>query len=266
MGRRSLPITEMLRPRSAFALVVAVLGPFGCSTPSGVDQSNANPPAVALEGAASLLFEDGGRLDAHRGTIEAIVKETISKVRALVPSSTNGLTIRVLAGTSTVIPEIGMGGFTPSTSEIRLTFDPDSALLPQALPRELFPLLSHELHHVARFRAIGYNSNLLDALIAEGLADQFAIEVAGIDPPLWSVALTGEELDLWYARAREHWLDNPWNHDAWFFGADPDIPRWAGYSIGFEMTGRFLKAHPDGLPSQLYGEPSRSFIPPDDAG
>lgn len=191
------------------------------------------------------------------------MKDTVSAVRALLPASTSGVTIRILAGTSSVIPEIGMGGFTASTSEIRLTFDPASAALPGVLPTELFPLLAHELHHVARFRAIGFNSNLLDAMITEGLADQFSIEVAGIHPPMWSTALTEAELETWSAIAREHWFDSPWNHDAWFFGTDPNVPRWAGYSIGFDLTSKFLRGHPDRFPSQLHGEPSSAFIPTD---
>jgi uncharacterized protein YjaZ len=245
----------------------AFLSALGCSTPSGPNDSASKPsPAVALEGGASLLFEDGGALDVHRDAIERIVKDTVSAVRALLPTSTGGVTIRVLTGTSSVIPEIGMGGFTASTNEIQLTFDPGSTVLPGALPTELFPLLAHELHHVARFRAIGYNASLLDAMVTEGLADQFSIEVAGIAPPIWSTALSDADLAAWSGIAREHWYDNPWNHDAWFFGADPSIPRWAGYSIGFDLTRAFLRAHPDRLPSQLSGEPAGSFIPTDDPG
>jgi Predicted Zn-dependent protease (DUF2268) len=264
MARRSLPVA-VPKTLTLLALVGAafVLAP-GCSTPSSPNGSTTKAgDAVALEGGASLLFEDGGALDVHRDTIEGIVKDTVSAVRALLPTSSRGVNIRILAGTSSVIPEIGMGGFTASTNEIRLTFDPDSTVLREALPMELFPLLAHELHHVARFRAIGYNSNLLDAMVTEGIADQFSIEVAGIDPPIWSTALSNADLATWSAIARVHWYDNPWNHDAWFFGADPSIPRWTGYSIGFDLTRTFLRAHPDRHPSELYAEPTRSFIPAD---
>jgi uncharacterized protein YjaZ len=251
-------------PRTALVLLAgwAFLFPVGCSTPSSQDDSHANSgPAIGLEGGISLVFEDGGSLDAHRTTIERIVKDTVSAVRGLLP--VNGVTIQILSGTASVIPEIGMGGFTASTDEIRLTFNPDSTVLPGTLPTELFPLLAHEMHHVARFRTIGYNTSLLDAMVTEGLADQFSVEIADIDPPMWSQALSAAELVTWTAIAREHWLEPTWNHDAWFFGADPSIPRWAGYSIGYEIARTFLSAHPDRRPSQLYGEPARAFLPPD---
>jgi uncharacterized protein YjaZ len=117
------------------------------------------------------------------------------------------------------------------------------------------------MHHVMRFRTAGFDSNLLGAMVTEGLADQFAIEVAGIDPPIWATALDPEELTIWSERARAQWLDSPYNHDAWFFGTGGEIPRWAGYSIGFELTRVYLLANPDRRPSQLYGFAPSAFVP-----
>ncbi len=196
MARRSLPVARPRRPPLLTVAGAAFVSALACSTPSGPNDSTSKPVAVAvaLEGGAGLLFEDGGSLDVHRDAIERIVQDAVSAVRALLPTSTGGVTIRVLAGTSSVIPEIGMGGFTASTNEIQLTFDPGSTVLPGALPTELFPLLAHELHHIARFRVVGYNASLLDAMVTEGLADQFSIEVAGIDPSIWSTALSDADL------------------------------------------------------------------------
>ncbi len=140
-----------------------------------------------------------------------------------------------------------------------LVVNPNSARIPDSIPTELFPLLAHEMHHVARIRSVGYGTNLLEAMVSEGLADQFAIEVAGIDPPMWSMALSEEELEVWSARAKEEWYNTAYSHDAWFFGGG-SIPRWAGYSIGFAMTGDFLSANPERKPSQLFSQPASSFI------
>jgi uncharacterized protein YjaZ len=172
-----------------------------------------------------------------------------------------GVTIRVEAGTTYVIPEVGIGGRTNGTGEILIVVNPDSPAFPESLSAELFPLLAHEMHHVMRFRAAGFDSNLLGAMVTEGLADQFAIEVAGIDPPIWATALDAMELEIWSEQARAHWFDSPYNHDAWFFGTGGEIPRWAGYSIGFELTRVYLLANPDRPPSQLYGFAASAFIP-----
>jgi uncharacterized protein YjaZ len=236
---------------------VLVLTASACSTPSSTETPPNNSP-IALEGGSTLVFEDGGALDAHRDAIVNEVRETVAAVRRIL--EVNGFTLRVDAGTSYVIPEIGLGGRTIGSGVILLVVDPASPRIPESIGTELFPLLVHEMHHVARARTVGYGSNLLEAMVSEGLADQFAIEVAGIDPPRWSTALSGEELELWSARAKEQWYDTGYSHDAWFFGAGGQIPRWAGYTIGFAMTGDFLLANPDRKPSQLFSQPASSFI------
>jgi uncharacterized protein YjaZ len=243
---------------SAGILLTGLLATAGCDAPSdssGVD----NLGAVALEGGNALVFEDGGRLDSHRPTIESVARDTVNAVRGLMPVT--GVTIRVSAGTSYVIPEMGIGGRTNGPGDIQIVLNPDSAAMPRSLSTELFPMLAHEMHHAMRFRTVGYGQNLLEAMVTEGLADQFAIEVAGIDPPIWSMALSEAELEVWSKRAREEWFETPYDHDAWFFGTR-DIPRWTGYAIGFDMTRRFLLANPGRPASQLSAEPATSFIPP----
>ena len=163
---------------------------------------------------------------------------------------------------SGAIPELGFGG-RAEAGVVRLSFNPGSAAMARSLDTELFPLLAHELHHVARFRTAGLSTNLLGAMIAEGLADQFAVEVAGTDPAIWATALSGDALAGWTERSRDQWFNDDYNHAAWFFGASASIPRWAGYSIGFELTRQYLLAHPARRPSNLFAEPASSFLPPD---
>ncbi|MVZ80379.1 peptidase, partial [Escherichia coli] len=41
-----------------------------------------------------------------------------------------------------------------------------------------------------------------------------------------------------------------YNHNVWFFGAG-DLPRWLGYSLGFDLVARYLSAHPEHRASTL---------------
>ena len=250
-NRLSRRLGREARPFAAFLALATT----ACSNPAGpsigpIDFS------VPIEGSSTLAYRDGGRLDSQRSRIETVVKETLAAVRLRLP--VERVTIVVQANAPGTIPEIGIGGRADEDT-VRLSFDPDSPRLPESLETELFPLLAHELHHVARFSAGRYNSNLLAALITEGLADQFSVELARADPPLWASALPPEQLTRWSARARDEWFDSSYNHDAWFLGATPDIPRWAGYSIGFDLVERFLMAHPTRRPSDLFNEPAASF-------
>lgn len=243
------------RPGCFGALLVVA----GCSdspsSPDGPELAN----AIALEGGSSLVFQDSGQLDPYRARVEQTVRESVAVVRTLIP--VDGVTIVISSGTSLVIPEIGIGGRADDTM-VRMMLNPSSPALASSLESaELFALMAHELHHVARFRTVGYGSNLLGALVSEGLADQFSIEVAGIDPPLWSTALSGETLETWSARAREEWFSDDYNHNRWFLGIG-DVPRWAGYAIGFRMTSEFLEANPSRRASDLHDEPASSFVSP----
>jgi uncharacterized protein YjaZ len=240
---------------AASGLLLASLGCENPSTPEIADES----PGIALEGGSTLVFEDEGLLDAQRDGIVQGVQDTVSAVRRLM--DVNGITIRVDAGTAYVIPEIGLGGRTTSPGEILIVVNPDSPAWPGSLSTELFPLLAHEMHHIMRIRAVGFGANLLEAMVTEGLADQFSIEVAGVGPPIWSTALSPDELELWSERARAQWYDSGYNHDAWFFGTGGEIPRWAGYSIGFDLTRAYILANPDRPPSQLYGFAASAFVP-----
>jgi hypothetical protein len=238
-------------------LAIALVAIAGCSSATGLEACDTGA-AIALDGGSCLVFEDGGRLAAHRAIVEGNVREVLLAAGRVVP--VDEVVIRVGAGTNFVIPEIGFGARTNSTQEIQVVLDPSSPNLPGALGTELFPLLAHELHHVARFRTAGFNSNLLESIITEGLADQFSIELAHVDPPIWSTALSGNQLESWIERSRAEWFNSSYDHDAWFFGSTPTVPRWAGYSIGFELTRRYLVAHATRRPSQLIGEPASSFV------
>lgn len=249
----------MIRKRIHFGIagVGGLILALGCSDPAGPEACG-DGDAIPLEGGSCLVFQDGGLLDVHRAEIEQTVRQTITAVRALMPL--DEVSIRILAGTATVIPEIGIGGRAFGTEDVQIVLNPESPNLEASLPTELFSLIAHELHHTMRQRTVGYGADLLGAMISEGLADHFSIEVAGVDPPLWSTALSETELEVWKVRAQEEWFNRNYNHDAWFFGAGGEIPRWAGYTIGFQLVEEFLAAHPDQRASTLFDEAAQAFV------
>jgi uncharacterized protein YjaZ len=78
-------------------------------------------------------------------------------------------------------------------------------------------------------------------LVTEGLADSFALEIVRGAPTLpWDSALTIEERVSTWLPAREA-LWSGYDHDRWFFGHG-DLPRWAGYSLGFDAVQQYLDA------------------------
>lgn len=240
------------------AVCLALLVSAGCASATTGPSVN----AVVLPGGSALVFKGATATAEQRPRIEQLVRAAVVEARKVIPL--DGITVSVRYGNSGgFIPQFGFGG-RADAGTVAMTIDPDSPVWVESLDTEFFRILAHELHHVARFRAVGFNDNLLEAIVTEGLADQFMVELAGGNPPIWASALEGAELDTWLKRAREVWLEPGLDRSAWFnIGVQSPVPQWAGYAVGFEITGRFLGDNPSRRASTLVAEPATSFIPAD---
>lgn len=235
-------------------LLLGVVGIAGCSSATAAEMCDAG---IQLAGGNCLVFEDGGALGAKRVAIETTIVDATERVNAVMPIT--GVTIRVRANPAGVIGELGLGGFAPSGREVLLSFDPASPMLPDALDSDLAPMVAHELHHARRWQTVGYGGTLRAAMVSEGLADHFSIEVFGIAKPMWSEALDSAGIESMLDRAEPTW-DGPYDHATWFYGTTSSIPRWSGYTVGFELVQRYLAAESSRRASRLYDTEARSFV------
>jgi uncharacterized protein YjaZ len=151
------------------------------------------------------------------------------------------------------IPEIGVSGVAPDNHTIFINLDPLHSKFDQAVDTELAQTIAHELHHVARRRAGCRGTTLWAAIVNEGLADHFSVELyRSQPPPIWSLALPGTTLDDVMRRAAAEHESDSYDHGVWFLGRDLTIlPRWAGYAIGWRVVSDYLERHPDVPPSRL---------------
>lgn len=158
-----------------------------------------------------------------------------------------------------VIAEVGIGGYSPNGHLMFLYLDATSSALKRTIQEQLKRTLAHELHHCIRWRNPGYGKTLLEALVSEGLADHFDLEVNGGSPQPWCTALHGKEVATFFKRAEREYNAKDLNHRAWFFGTD-SIPRWAGYTLGYQLVGAYLKEHPDQTAASLVTASAQTFI------
>lgn len=252
---KNFTMKKIIRTVAKFILLIPLLL-LACSPSEDVQICNSDH-SIILEFGSCLVFEDNGELDNERENIGMIIRETVALVNSKMPVENLNILVRVAP--SDVIPEIGIGGFNPNENEIIISIDLNFPNLTQSISIELAPLIAHEMHHAKRRRTIGYGSNLLEASVSEGLADCFSMEIIAIDPPIWSVAITGTELEDLINTAKNTWENKPYDHSKWFFGSTPDIPRWAGYAIGFDLVKKYLSENPTRKPSDLVNEPASSF-------
>jgi uncharacterized protein YjaZ len=142
------------------------------------------------------------------------------------------------------IPGIGIGGFTDPQGNVAIAIDPGHTDLRRTLETWIPATVAHELHHSSRMRVgPGYGVTLGQAMVSEGLADRFAYEVFAHTPPQpWDHALTKAQEQASWLRARPLLNTRDYGHPEWFFGAG-GVPRWAGYTLGYDIVGRYLTKH-----------------------
>ncbi len=163
-----------------------------------------------------------------------------------------------------VIPEIGIGGMTANAHTVFISLDPRHPKFKQAISRKLVGTLAHEFHHIIRWRKPGYGSTLFERLVTEGLAVIFEMEATGCKIPPWSNALTVKQKQVMLKRAKRIFhdpIESIYIHRAWFFGSKKRaIPRWTGYTLGYDIVAAYLKTHPKAKASTLVGAPASLFI------
>ena len=95
---------------------------------------------------------------------------------------------------------------------------------------------------------------LLDALVAEGLADVFAMDIhQGLTPP-WTDALGPKlEQQVWPRVHRRFNVSDPNEIRRVLFGDNDRIPIWTGYTIGYRIVRRYLDGKPGVQPASLVG-------------
>lgn len=198
----------------------------------------------------------------HAARLRRVTQRAVAAVKKCLPLK--DVDIVLYHYPERTIPEFGIGGFTPDANTVFIALNPRNSKFERSVKKELFSTLVHELHHAVRCRTIGYGSTLWNSLIFEGLADHFDMEISGRKkPPPWSRALTEKQKKIWLKRAqpilhRPHF--SPQDYRVWFIGSKKSaIPRWTGYTLGYDVVAAYLRTHPTEAASSLVSVPADDF-------
>lgn len=96
--------------------------------------------------------------------------------------------------------------------------------------QQIRAVISHELHHMARWQNAGYGENLGGAILSEGLATYYEEHVSGWSPP-WSMAKISKKA---LNAAEKEWDSNRYSHGNWFYKGPNG--KWVGYGIGYSLA------------------------------
>jgi len=204
-----------------------------------------------------VLLKSFGKLDQFTNQIQTEFDNSIQKIEKVLPSQ--NIDIVVYDNPVGTILEYGIGGFAQYFHLIFISLDPDFPNFKQSIADQFSRTLAHEIHHAIRTKYIGYGNNLLEALITEGLADHFDLEINQKSPQVWDTSLTLKQLSKFQKLAAKEYFNKKYSHTDWFFGSK-NIPKWTGYTLGFELVKNFLKKHPDQKPSTLFSTKAEDFI------
>lgn len=208
------------------------------------------------EGANFYILKASGRFDPYLKDLEQTINLAIKKTTEKIPVDKVDLVI--YDNPAQVIKEVGVGGRTHLPYLVRISLNPGFPNFGNVIKYDLPRSISHELHHAARWKTVGYSKTLGEAIITEGLAVSFETEVWGGKPSQWATAVKGAELNKLLKIAKEEANDDHYNHYKWFFGK-ADLPRWAGYSLGYYLVQKYLAKHPQELSSTLLSRPVGDF-------
>jgi Predicted Zn-dependent protease (DUF2268) len=190
------------------------------------------------------------------------IRNIMPRIQKLIPA--DSIAIDLAMSSSEVLPMFGVGGRTTSDHAVSFYFDPRN---PNFRLEFLVRSLVHECFHPTRLRMSHWQLTLLECMITEGLADHFMIELLNGDRPVWSSALTEEEIKQYIVHAKPvlHLKFESWTDEftqkyfvPWMFGrkGDDPIPEWTGYALGWRIVDNYLKAHPEARASSLVFAPA----------
>jgi uncharacterized protein YjaZ len=102
---------------------------------------------------------------------------------------------------------------------------------------------------------------LLDAMIAEGIADAFALSVTSKVVPSWTDALNPEETEhIWPRVRRRLAVSDPTDIRRMLFGDNDRVPQWAGYTLGYRMVQSYLEERPEATFSKIVELPGSEIL------
>lgn len=180
--------------------------------------------------------------------IRAAAREAVARASDVAALPDFDLIVRGQAGAG--IAEWGVGGCAPMAGVIEVTIDPA-----RFVSDRFIRTLVHELHHVIRWDGPGYGHSLGEALVSEGLAGHFVLQVLGGPPDPWDATVPSASVTR---QAMNEWSRRDHDHAAWFFGKGV-MRRWAGYGLGHRLVAGHLERHSGATPVTLAEAPADRF-------
>ncbi|MEO6995572.1 MAG: DUF2268 domain-containing putative Zn-dependent protease [Lacunisphaera sp.] len=178
-------------------------------------------------------------MDRNAAILE-IAEEVKAIASKLIPAGE--VRFRVNSRPKAVVPFVGVGGSCFSKEVVSLDVDSKLDFTDEKKRRLIRYTVAHELHHAARWHSVGCGRSLGEALVFEGLADHFARQIEPSVVMPWTRSMSPVSRSMCRFQVSLILQAPFFSRRVWFYrgSAWRGIPRWAGYSLGYEIVGRYL--------------------------
>lgn len=130
------------------------------------------------------------------------------------------------------------------------------ALTPEKFdPAQYARVLVRQMAHLVRWDGPGYGRSLGEALVSEGLAGHFVLQVLGGQPDACDSVRPAQGVAR---QAMNEWARRDYDHGRWFQGRG-DLRRWTGQSLGHRLAADHLADHPGEVAALLAAAPADPF-------
>ena len=129
-----------------------------------------------------------------------------------------------------VISEIGTMGKALGKEGISIYVDYSRKDINEILRQHISAAVYHELGHIIWENNIGFEKNLLDMMVSEGIASSVEKHFQPKQDIYYAAKIKNEKTLI--TKAKKYFNDENYNYSDWFFGTGK-YPKWLGYRIGY---------------------------------
>ncbi len=136
-----------------------------------------------------------------------------------------------------VIAKIGVGGYTPNRHTVYLYLDSEYNVSKD----EIYNTICHELHHAKRYEGPGFGTTLFDSLVFEGMACCYEEEILIGESYVLKTIKEFDATNELIEKNKQYFLNKQFNYHEWFIAGNANLPKWAGYIMGYKIVKSYLK-------------------------
>jgi uncharacterized protein YjaZ len=180
----------------------------------------------------------------YRKTIKSISLNSLKKIRKVFDYKKRIEIVIFESQDIFTIQKIGIGASAVGKSGIIIYIDFSNKNIEKTIKKEISSSIFHEATHLIREFFIGYDKNLLDYIISEGITC-FTEKSLNPNKKIPYIEKVKNEKNI-LKKYQKIFKNKNFDYSEWFLGTGK-LPKYIGYRIGFLIVDKYLKKYKENL-------------------